>query len=150
MHDDLRQSGPWSARENKPTWAQLTRLAGDRAAILFEQLRDKVSKIDGLREELHFDPGIGRWTPRYLAGQLALFSVVIAPGRLEGRLEIDPRLRDKLITSPRIGATLRTALRDAAPAGPAIALRLPLRNQSEVRAFANLALTKSRWVSARD
>ena len=47
---------------HKPDWARFTRLAGDHAAILFEDLRRRVSRIDGLREELFYHAPEGERT----------------------------------------------------------------------------------------
>jgi hypothetical protein len=75
--------------EKKPDWAQLTRLGGDRVAILFEDLRRRIGAIDGLVEDLHFANQQDGWAPRYSVGGVAIAEVRIAPGRLEAALEGD-------------------------------------------------------------
>ncbi len=114
----------------RPAWAQLTRLAGDRAAILFEELRRQLSRIDGVQEELHYD-GAGRgWVPRYRVKENILCGVQISPGLLEARVELESALR---------GAALDKGI---------ASLRLRLSNRSNVRSLAHLAALKNKFSSS--
>ena len=146
---------------HKPDWARFTRLAGDHAAILFEDLRGRVSRIDGLREELFYhapegaertDPGNRAdwgWAPRYRIGQATLFSVFIRPGALEGVMTLESPLCERLLGSARIAARIKEAIQSAPSEAGVVTLRLPLRNVSDVRSFANLVILKSKAVAAR-
>ena len=142
---------------HKPDWARFTRLAGDRAAILFEDLRRRVSRIDGLREELFYDAperaehngADWGWAPCYCIGPATLFSVFIRPGTLEGVMTLESPLRERLLGSARIAARIKEVIRSAPSATDVVTLRLPLRNSSDVRSFANLVILKSKAVAAR-
>ncbi len=145
---------------HKPDWARFTRLAGDHAAILFEDLRRRVSRIDGLREELFYHAPEGErtdprsrtdwgWAPRYCIGQATLFGVFIRPGALEGVMTLESPLCERLLGSARIAARVKEAIRCASSEAGVATLRLPLRNSSDVRSFANLVTLKSKAVAAR-
>ncbi len=135
---------PFHAAHAKPQWAQLTRLAGDRAAILFEDLRRRASKIAGLQEELHyFGPGEG-WAPHYRIGEETLFIVRIRPALLEATVPLDESLRQKLLASPKVAAGIKEAIRSAPVGDPAPEIKLQLSNASTVRAFANVVRIKSK------
>ncbi len=145
---------------HKPDWARFTRLAGDHAAILFEDLRRRVSRIDGLREELFYHAPEGErtdprsrtdwgWAPRYCIGQATLFGVFIRPGALEGVMTLESPLCERLLGSARIAARIKEAIQSAPSEAGVVILRLPLRNVSDVRSFANLVIVKSKAVAAR-
>lgn len=132
----------------RPEWAQLTRLAGDRAAILFEELRRQLSRIDGVQEELHYD-GAGRgWVPRYRVKENILCAVQISPGLLEARVELESALRERLLLWPRVSAEIKQALRGAALDKGIASLRLRLSSRSGVRSLANLAALKNKFSSS--
>ena len=145
---------------HKPDWARFTRLAGDHAAILFEDLRRRVSRIDGLREELFYHAPEGErtdprsrtdwgWAPRYCIGQATLFGVFIRPGALEGVMTLESPLCERLLGSARIAARIKEAIQSAPSEAGVVTLRLPLRNVSDVRSFANLVILRSKAVAAR-
>lgn len=136
---------PLHAAHAQPQWAQLTRLAGDRAATLFEELRQRVSRIGGLAEELHYEPQSG-WEPRYLMGGLKLFSVSIRPGLLEVTLPLDETLRQRLLAAPRVRAEIKKALEKIE--NPASELTLPLSDRAAVRAFSKLVLIRGKSIAA--
>ncbi len=139
---------PFRDPESKPEWAQLTRLAGDRVAILFEDLRGRLGKIDGLQEELHYSAVLG-WVPRYRLGESTLCMVRIMPGLLEATVELDHPLREKLLASPRVTAGIKMAIRSASLDESSAPVLFQLANQATVRAFANVVLFKAKFVSAR-
>src|SRR5579863_1397157 len=128
----------------RPDWAQLTRLAGDRAAIRFEALRRAISGIDGLVEELCYDGPDRGWVPRYRVGAIVLASVRISPGALEAAIELDGALRERVLESPRIAGSIKQAILAAPVAGGAIQLRLRLSSLAQVRALARVMLEKSK------
>jgi len=128
---------------HKPEWAQLTRLAGDRAAILFEELRRRLGTIEGLREDLHFfGPGTG-WAPRYRVGEKALFTAHIFPGRLEVAMDIEGPLREKLLAAHAVAVRIKRALGSASGSGASI--RVALSNRADARSFARLVRWKSKF-----
>jgi hypothetical protein len=134
---------PFRDPEVKPSWAQLSRLAGDRAAIRFEELRNRVGAIAGLREELHFFGGDWGWAPRYLIGDVVLFAVCILPGDLEGAIELNGPLREDILKS-RIDGSTKDAIRRV-PVGKTVAsVKLLLSSMAAVRSFARLVLMKSK------
>lgn len=79
-------SNPFRDPDAKPSWAHLTRLGGDRVAILFEALRKRVGSIPGLIEDLHFTGPEEGWAPRYCLGEETVAYVHIRPGILEAVL----------------------------------------------------------------
>lgn len=130
-------------------WAQLTRLAGDRAAILFEELRKRVGTIPGLVEELRYDGVEKRWTPHYRLGEEALFAAPILPAALEATTTLDAFEREKLLGSRRIGLAMKQSIARAPTVGGSVHMRVRLNSQATVRAFAALIVMKSKLVSSR-
>lgn len=129
--------------QRPPEWAQLTRLAGDRAAILFEELRRRASAIDGLVEELIYQgPDVG-WTPHYRCAATSLFSVLIRPGVLEAVVTLDCRKRERALASNRIARRIKQQIRNAPVENELTRLRVPLAKVEDIRAFASLAVLKS-------
>jgi hypothetical protein len=136
---------PFSNPERPPEWAQLSRLAGDRAAVRFEELREQISNIEGLVEELQwFGPELG-WMPRYRVGSKTLFAVSIMPGTLEASLELDSAGCECALAARRVPAALKSAIRAAAEVSDPAIVRLKLTNKASVRAIASLVhfLSKS-------
>jgi hypothetical protein len=140
----------------KPDWAQLTRLAGDRVAILFEELRRRVGAIDGLVEELFYygpqeasgtDQVNWGWAPRYRVGETTLFSVTIRPADLEAGITLDGVLRERLLESQRVARGIKEAIRGAPVDGDTTRLRVRLSRLAEVRALASVVLMKSKSAS---
>ena len=140
---------PVTAGHTNSQWAQLTRLAGDRAAILFEDLRRRVGAIAGLVEELHYDSVAKRWTPRYRLGEKVLFTVHMLPAALEGTLTLDASDRPSLLVTRRLSATMKQLIQDTPMAEGQLSVRVPLNSQAAVRAFSTLVAMKSKLI-ARD
>ena len=128
----------------QPDWAQLTRLGGDRAALLFEEFRRGLAAIDGLVEELFYDGSERGWTPRYRVGVRVLASVAIRPGALEAAVELERALAERLLASARTAKSLKEAIRLAPVSGGAIRLRVRLSTAAEVRALARVVRMKSK------
>ena len=122
----------------QPDWAQLTRLGGDRAALLFEEFRRALSAIDGLVEELFYDGRERGWTPRYRVGGRVLASVAIRPGVLEASVSLDRPLAHRLLASARTAKSLKEAIRGAPVSDGEIHLRVRLSTTAEVRALARI------------
>lgn len=109
--------------------------------MLFEDLRNRVSRIEGLVEDLGYSgPALG-WGPCYRVGEKTLFNARILPGVLEASIELDPRLREHLLRSPKSAKTIRG--RGWGVSEVAV-LRVRLRNLEDVRAWASLAIMKNR------
>ena len=143
-----RVENPFRNPSRRPEWAQLTRLAGDRAAILFEQLRTAVGSIEGLVEELHFaGPEVG-WIPRYRLGETTLFAAHISPGLLEASIELDESVCEKLLASPKTGAEFKAAIRSAITEGGTATVYVSLPTFTAVRSFARETRTKGKLVAA--
>ncbi|MBI1941621.1 MAG: DUF3788 family protein [Acidobacteria bacterium] len=134
---------PFRDPEIKPTWAQLSRLAGDRAAIRFEELRSRVGAVAGLREELRYCGADGGWVVRYSVGDAVLFTVHILPGNLEAGIEMDQSLREKVLKS-RITGGVKDAVRRVSGEKTAAGVKLSLATRAAVRAFVRLVLIKSK------
>ncbi len=138
-------TNPFCDPKRPPQWAQLTRLAGDHAAILFEDLRRQVADIEGLIEELHYlGPELG-WAPHYRVGDACLFVAHIVPGLLEASLELNPAERERILDSRRVGIVMKKAVQAAAESGGRV--RVKLGNKASVRAFANLVCFLSKDVA---
>ncbi len=139
----LRQN-PFRDPQARPEWGQLTRLAGDRAAILFEDLRSQLGRIDGLQEDLRYTgPGQG-WAPRYRLQENTLCTVWVLPGILEAAVELAKPLGEKLLASPRVATAIKEAIRTGGADNGSACARLRLSNRADVRAFANLIQIKSK------
>ncbi len=133
----------------KPQWAELTRWAGDHASILFEDLRRRMSVIEGLQEALHFaGPEIG-WVPRYRVGDVVLLDVHLSPGVLESTVYVEAGLREKLLSSRGVAAGMKEAFRDTPPAAEMTVHRFRLTNASSVRSLARLVRLKGQLVTRR-
>ena len=129
---------PFCNPDCPPQWAQLTRVAGDRAAIRFEDLRSHVADIEGLIEELHYlGPELG-WAPRYRVGDDCLFVAHIAPGLLEASLELNSAARERVLDSRRVPTSIKKAVQAAVTSGGCTHVRVKLGNKASVREFANL------------
>lgn len=142
----LDQSNPVRGPARKPEWAELTRLAGDGAAILFQDLRRRLGKIDGLQEELAYQGTSFGWTPRYRVGDRILFTLRIAPGSIEAVMSLESALRERLLGSPKVLPGIRESLRNAPIEGGVATVRVQLGKVSLVRSFANVVIMKSKLV----
>jgi hypothetical protein len=140
---------PVTASHTNQQWAQLTRLAGDRAAILFEDLRTRVSVIAGLVEELHYDGVAERWTPRYRVGEEVLFTAHILPAALEAALTLDPGERLSLLGSRRLSSTIKHLIQQTPVVEGQVSVRVRLNSRAAVGAFSTLVAMKSKLASKR-
>jgi hypothetical protein len=140
---------PVTAGHTNPQWAQLTRLAGDRAAILFEDLRRRVGAIEGLIEELHYDGVAERWTPRYRLGEEVLFTADILPAVLEATLTLDAGERLSLLRSRRLSSAMRQLIQQTPMVEGPVSVRVRLNSRAAVGAFSTLVAMKSKLISGR-
>lgn len=131
---------PFRDAKVKPDWAQLTRLGGDRVAILFEDLRSRISRIDGLVEELHFCGEDAGWLPRYRVGDQVLLTVQVLPGNLSAILELEESLAKRLLNSPTEAVRIKTWLRAVAIREGIALLRVRLLSRTDACSLATLLL----------
>ncbi len=136
---------PLCSLEGKPSWAHLIRLAGDRTAILFQELRRRIARIDGLQEELHDHGSEWGWGPRYRLGERILFSARLLPGRLEAKIELEGALKEKILASRKIAGHLKEAMGSAVTSAETTELLIDLSNLPLARSFAQLVIMKSRF-----
>jgi hypothetical protein len=136
---------PVTASHSNLQWAQLTRLAGDRASLLFEELRRRVGTVPGLVEELHYDGAAERWTPRYRLGEEVLFAAHILPAALEASLTLDARERLSLLGSRRLSSAMKQLIQQTPMLEGQVSVRVQLNSRAAVREFASLVVTRSRY-----
>jgi hypothetical protein len=128
----------------RPDWAQLTRLGGDRVAILFEELRTSISGIDGLIEELHyFGPGEG-WLPRYRVDDQIILKVLILPGNLSAMLEFNEPDFIKLLNSAKVAGKVKAWLGTASIREGIALLRVRLASRTDICSLGNFLIRVSR------
>lgn len=132
----------------KPGWAQLTRLGGDRVAILFGELRKSVGKIDGMVERLYYAAAEARWVVQYKVGSVPLFTVRIVPGLLEACMPLSLSECEILLATRSLSETIRSAIRSSASEARLKLVCLPLTDRRKVRSFANLVRAKIRLNSS--
>ena len=130
----------------KPGWAQLVRLGGDRVAILFDELRKSVGRIDGIVERLHYSTPEDRWLVQYQAGGVELFTVRISPGLLETDMLLGLSEIETILKLRGLCGTLKNKIRAAAGHPESCSIRFALRDRRTVRSFANLARVKDKLV----
>ncbi len=128
----------------KPQWAQLSRLGGDRVAILFKELRASLGKIDVIVERLHFSGIEDGWVVRYSVGPCEVFTARISPGVLEVKLPADFVEAGKPFKLPQASAALKSAIPNFQSGEP---MRIRLTNRAMVRSFSNLAAARVRFFS---
>jgi hypothetical protein len=135
---------PVTAGHANLQWAQLSRLAGDRAALLFEDLRRHLGTIAGLVEELHYDGAAQRWTPRYRLGEEVLFTAHILPAALEATLALDASQRLSMLGSHQVSSTMKHLIQQTPVVEGQVSLRVRLNSRAAVKAFSTLVTMKSK------
>jgi hypothetical protein len=122
----------------------LTRLGGDRVAILFEELRRRISTISGLVEELYFCGPAQGWGPRYRVGDRVLLKVHIVPGNLGATVELEEMLFINLLSSPKIASKIKMWFRTVSIREGIALLRVRLSSRADICSLANLVVRISR------
>ncbi len=135
---------PFRKEDEKPTWAQFSRLGGDRVAIHFEELRTKIAVIPGLIEELHFFGPEEGWLPRYRVGDRVLFKIHILPGELGATIEMEELLFNKFLNSSKLAGNVRAWLGTATIREGIALLRMRLTNRSEIGSLGSFIIKLSR------
>jgi len=131
----------------KPGWAQLVRLGGDGVAVLFDELRKLVGRIDGVVERLHYSAGEERWVVQYRVGDAELFTVRISPGLLEAGMALNRSDAGRLLRNHNLSGTTRDAIRTAAAEPWQGFVRYPLKDRRGVRSLVNLARARKNLIS---
>ncbi|MEE8177922.1 MAG: DUF3788 family protein, partial [Acidobacteriota bacterium] len=103
----------YRAKNRKPTWAEVIRMAGDRTAILFDELRRQLGEMGDVSEELRFQGSREGWTPLYRLGGATLCVVHLAPARMEASVPMGRKAVRDLLSSPGVSASLKAAIRKA-------------------------------------
>lgn len=138
----MTADNPFFGPEMKSKWAHLSRLGGDRVAILFEDLRRRAGAIDGLTEELIFEEE--GWTPTYFLEGKRLFSAHIGAGSLEVAMRMEAGERDRLLGSGRLSAAMKRALEEARNEGGEFMVRAAVKSRSDAAAVARLIALRGR------
>jgi hypothetical protein len=128
----------------RPEWAQLIRLGGDRVAVLFDELRKSVGKIDGVIERLQYSAEEGRWVVKYSVGGTEFFIVRILPGSLEAVLHLNYSEAEILLQSRALRGPLQNAIRARIQEKAEGLMNIPLTDRRALHSFANLVRAKSR------
>lgn len=131
----------------QPGWAQLIRLGGDRVAILVDELRKSVGRIDGVVQRMHYSATEENWVIRYEVGGAELFTVRISPGVLEANVALIRPEVERLLQNPTLSKSVRGVIQNGASEEGTNSIRFLLRDRSMVRSFANLARLRNRLIS---
>ncbi len=143
----LEVQNPYLDPHVQPDWAQFTRLAGDRAAILFEELRAALGDIEGLREDVHFASEAAGWAPRYRLGEITLFVVRILPGLLEAIMDLDRSEHEALLTAKGVSQEIIAILQQASGRDTSAVIRVHLDSRSQVSRWVRLVKARCRLVA---
>lgn len=127
----------------RPEWAQMIRLGGDRVAVLFEELRKSLGKVDGIVERLSRSGREAGWAVRYDVSGAVMLTARISPGLLEVDIPLNPSERESLLRTRGLGERIKVAIRSLNNEDPNL-LTLPLTDRRAVLAVANLVRVKSR------
>jgi hypothetical protein len=136
----------FSGPARSPEWATLTRLAGDRAGILLQQLRRGIGRIAGLQEEIICPVAVNSWELRYCIGKEILFSLYVRPASLEAVFTIESSLRDTFFRSP---LAKQVQVNDASLTGGPAFVRALLRTQKDVRFLTSIVIKNSKLLNRR-
>ncbi len=138
------QFKPFHDPSRKPPWAQLSRLGGDRVAILFKELRQSLGKIDAIVERLWFSGAEEGWVVQYSVGNTELFTARISSGLLEVKVPFESADVECSSMMPQLSAVLKRAIRISQNTDP---VRFRLENRAMVRSFSKLVAARSRQIS---
>lgn len=131
----------------RPEWAHLIRLGGDRVAVLFEELRKSIGKVDGIVERLRYLESKSRWVVQYEVGDTELCTMRISPGLLEAEIALGSEDVTKLSRAGKLEKDLQGAGRDNGIQTDLKSVKLALTDRWTVRQFAGLVAAKSKLVS---
>ncbi|MEE8257185.1 MAG: DUF3788 family protein [Acidobacteriota bacterium] len=128
----------YRAKNRKPKWAEVIRMAGDRTAILFDELRRQLGEMGDVSEELRFQGSREGWTPLYRLGRATLCVVHIAPARMEASVPMGRKAVRDLLSCPGVSASLKAAIRKAPYRGNRKKPRVALPNRRAINSLARL------------
>lgn len=113
-------------------------MAGDRTAILFDELRRQLGEMGDVSEELRFQGSREGWTPLYRRGRATLCVVHLAPARMEASVPMGRKAVRDLLSSPGVSASLKAAIRKAPYGGNRKKPRVALPNRRAINSLARL------------
>ena len=113
-------------------------MAGDRTAILFDELRRQLGEMGDVSEELRFQGSREGWTPLYRLGRATLCVVHLAPARMEASVPMSRKAVRDLLSSPGVSASLKAAIRKAPYGGNRKKPRVALPNRRAINSLARL------------
>jgi len=122
----------------------MIRLGGDRVAVLFEELRKSVGKVDGIVERLHYSGREDGWVVQYDVSGVELMTARISPGLLEANIPLSPADRESLLRMQKLSVTIKDAIRGIPKESESDQVRVPLTNRRTVHSVANLVTAKAR------
>lgn len=131
----------------QPGWAQLIRLGGDRVAILVDELRKSVGRIDGVVQRMHYSATEENWVVQYEVGGTELFTLRISPGVLKANMTLSRPEADRLLQNRTLSGNIRGEIKNRASEAEPGALRFLLKDRRTVRSFVNFARARTNVVS---
>ena len=113
-------------------------MAGDRTAILFDELRNRLGELGDVSEELRFQGSGEGWTPHYRLGRATLCVIHLAPATMEASVPMSRKAARNLLSSVVISATLKAAIRKAPYRGNRKEPRVALANRRAINSLVRL------------
>jgi hypothetical protein len=133
---------PFFGSNPKTSWTKLARRGGDRVAILLEDLRKRISVVEGLTEELVLTSEAEGWAPTYSLEGKILATAHIGAASLEVELRMDAAERERLLASKRLSNTMRRALEGARDETGEFTIRFAIKRPADIASV-------SRWIVLR-
>ena len=131
----------------KAGWAQLIRLGGDRVAILFDELRKSIGRIEGVFQRLHYSAREERWVVQYRVEDAELFTVRISPGVLDARMVLSRSEVERLLQNRNLNESVKDVIHHGASGAGSSSVRFQLGDRRAVRSFVNLAKARNNLIS---
>ncbi|HUY13685.1 MAG TPA: hypothetical protein VMX16_08650 [Terriglobia bacterium] len=134
---------PFRDPQLKPTWAALSRLGGDQVSILFEELRSRLSKIEGIVESREYEPSEG-WLASYRTAAGKLCQVQILPGVLTGIIDFSVAQLKSVSEWPRCSNFIKGIIGPFRDHRSTLRIKFPLQQKPQVASFAVLVIWLNR------
>jgi uncharacterized protein (DUF302 family) len=131
----------------QPGWARLIRLGGDRVAILVDELRKSVGRIDGVVQRMHYSATEEKWVVQYAVGGVELFTVRISPGVLEANMALSQPEAERLLQNRTLSGNIRGEIKNKTSEAGSSPGRFLLKDRRTVRSFVNLARARTNLIS---
>lgn len=132
------RANPFCDPRVPPTWAQLTRLAGDRCSLRLQELRRRLARWEEVREDVHFFGENHGWALRYRLKERTLFIVRVLPADLEAEVNLEPAEQAALLKSRRLPRNVRTLLQAGGEQIDVLQKQMPLRSAADLNALLQL------------